>query len=76
MYAASPLGVVFALTMPDVFPNGVKLSVGICERCTYVALLLWMVVVLSPGRVLMSLAEGGYVQCGSFQHGERDSCVV
>jgi hypothetical protein len=52
------------------------LSVGICERCTYVALLLWMVVVLSPGRVLMSLAEGGYVQCGSFQHGERDSCVV
>ena len=76
MYAVSPLGVVFALTMSDMLSDDVKLSLGIYERCTYATLLLWMVVVLSPGRVFMSLAEGGYVQCGSFQHGERDSCVV
>ena len=63
--------------MPGMLFDDVKLSVGICERCAYVTLLLWMVVVLSPGRVLMSLAEGGYVQCGSVQHGETSlMCCV
>jgi hypothetical protein len=77
VYAVSPLGVVFALTMPGMLSDDVKLSVGICERCAYATLLWWMVVVLSPGRVLMSLAARGYVQCGSVQHGEtRLMCCV
>ena len=77
MYAVSPLRVVFALTMPNVLSDDGKLSVGICERCAYVTLLLWMVVVLSPGRVLMSLAARVYVQYGSVQHGEtRLMCCV
>ena len=76
MYAVSPLGVVFALAMSDVLSDDVNLSLGICERCTYVTLLLWMVVGLSPGRVLVSLAARGCVQCEVSSMEKRESCVV
>ena len=63
--------------MPGMLSDDVKLSVGICERGAYVTLLLWMVVVLSPGRVVMSLAARAYRQCGGVQHGEtRLMCSV
>ena len=76
MYAVSPLGVGFALAMSDMLSDDVKLSLGICERCTYVTLLLWMVVGLSPGRVLVSLAARGCVQCEVSSMEKRESCVV
>ena len=71
-----PFGSFVCLAMSDMLSDDVKLSLGICERCTYVTLLLSMVVGLSPGRVLVSLAARGCVQCEVSSMEKRESCVV